>query len=746
MKYNLKFMITLLVLLSSLSAVGIVQSQENSLRITTGDMVLYDNYGDNSNFDISIIQINDLNTSDLLEYSSNEFSSESSFTGGISLGFAEIEDLTYLPFNPMDDPDFEMPEDMYMYGMSLSQNLEMEMSNDMEFSNYYLGDNSTGEWWNDTDSWGDSQTWSDTSFEFAAGTADYLFFPGDEMMMENETIIDTFFRNMYVSVWNLNLLINATSTVTFETWVQGGVEYLSMNQTSYGSIVHGNATVPLDRDYGQDSLYVDVYVNATFSESYETVMKFDRSDALNGMFLGQTDSGYDHLEGVFWNDNVTIVDEDNLDYHGSPVTIHGEFEQGYYDAFNLVYEDSMLGQESTGVNEGWQVGDELHYVHYQEQSMLDSQTMVDPMSGESMTDEFENSISVTSDFYMTPYRHNDNTLSILYQEVTSFDGIDFGEEDSEMQLDDGHPEDFAFYEFGLWDGLFETSADTEFSAPVDEFRSPECMDMNFMYMGEPDDEYDEDDEDDDMFLDDHEGEDEPMGPMDLCTPMALWMLMSQTDLELEFEGMPLLSTDEGTELATMDVNEFEYVVLGNTVEYTYGLVFEGEVVMTLGPEDMDDREMFLDQTEPPMEPVNVTVAYTITMASTDFRVYDNATGAWVYNENSYMLDVLLDLSVDMNGEVMEMGSMQSTSEYFDVYMLAGHASKYQEAQDPNSIPEDPNANTNGTETSDLLNETELPSEVPAGISLPAGLPGFEGLYAMIALSVSIVFSRKFKRN
>ncbi len=740
MKYNLKFMITLLVLLSSLSAVGIVQSQENSLRITTGDMVLYENYGENSNLDISTIQINDLNTSDLLEYSSNEWSSVSSYTGEIRLGFAEIEDLTYLPFNPMDDPDFEMPEDMYMYGMSLSQMLDMEMSSDMEYSNYYLGDNSTGEWWNDTDSWEDSQSWSDTSFEFAAGTADYLFFPGDEMMMENETVTDTFFRNMYVSDWGLNLLINATSTVTFETWVQGDVEYLSMNQTSYGSIVNGNATVPLDRDYGQDSLYVDVHVNATFTESYETVMKFDRSDALNGMFLGQTDSGYDHVEGVFWNDNATIVDNDDLDYHGSSVTIHGEFEQGYNDAFNLVYEDSMLGQESTGVNEGWQVGDELHYVHYQEQSMLDSQTMVDPMSGESITDEFENSISVTSDFYMTPYRHNDNTLSVLYQEVTSFDGIDFGEEDSEMRLDDGHPEDFAFYEFGLWDGLFETSADTEFSAPVDEFRSPECMDMDFMYMGEPEP------PEDDMFLDDHEGEDEPMGPMDLCTPMALWMLMSQTDLELEFEGMPLLLTEEGTELATMDVNEFEYVVLGNTVEYTYGLVFEGEVVMTLGPEDMDEEEMFLDQTEPPMEPVNVTVAYTITMASTDFRVYDNATGAWVYNEDSYMLDVLLDLSVDMNGEVMEMGSMQSTSEYFDVYMLAGHASKYQEAQDPNSIPEDPNANTNGTETSDLLNETELPSEVPAGVSLPAGLPGFEGLYAMIALSVSIVFSRKFKRN
>ncbi len=187
MKYNLKFMITLLVLLSSLSAVGIVQSQENSLRITTGDMVLYDNYGENSNFDISTIQINDLNTSDLLEYSSNEWSSESSYTGEISLGFAEIEDLTYLPFNPMDDPDFEMPEDMYMYGMSLSQMLDMEMSSDMEYSNYYLGDNSTGEWWNDTDSWEDSQSWSDTWFEFAAGTADYLFFPGDEMMMENET-------------------------------------------------------------------------------------------------------------------------------------------------------------------------------------------------------------------------------------------------------------------------------------------------------------------------------------------------------------------------------------------------------------------------------------------------------------------------------------------------------------------------------------------------------------------------------
>jgi hypothetical protein len=362
------------------------------------------------------------------------------------------------------------------------------------------------------------------------------------------------------------------------------------------------------------------------------------------------------------------------------------------------------------------------------------------MSGESMTDEFENSISVTSDFYMTPYRHNDNTLSILYQEVTSFDGIDFGEEDSEMRLDDDHSEEAVMYEFGFWDGVFETSAEREFTAPVAETRSPECMDMDFMFEGGPDG------PDDDRFLDDHEGEDEPMGPMDFCTPMALWMLMSQTDLELEFEGMPLLLTEEGTELETMDVNGFEYVVLENTIEYTYGLVFEGEVIMTLDPEEMDDEEMFLDQTEPPMEPVDITVAYTITMASTDFRAYDNATGAWVYNENSYMLDVSLDLSVDMNGEVMEMGSMQSTSQYLDVYMLAGHASKYQEAQDPNSIPEDPNANVNETSQTTEVNETELPSEVPSGVSLPAGLPGFEGLYAMIALSVSIVFSRKFKRN
>jgi hypothetical protein len=740
MKYNLKFMIILLVLLSSLSAVGIVQSQENSLRVTTGDMVLYDNYGENSNFDISTIQINDLNTSELLEYSSNEWSSEGVYTGEISLGFAEIEDLTYLPFNPMDDPDFEMSEDMYLYAMSLSQMIEFEMSNDMEYSNYYLGDNSTGEWWNDTDSWEDSETWTDTWFEFAAGTADYLFYPDDEMMMENATMTDTYFRYMWVSDFGIDLLINATSITTFTTWVEGDVEYFSMNETSYGSIVNGNATVPLDRDYGQDSLYVDVHVNATFTESYESVMKFDRSDALNGMFLGQTESGYDHAEGVFWNDNATIVDNDDLDYHGSSVTIHGEFEQGYYDAFNLVYEDSMLGQESTGVNEGWQVGDELHYVHYQEQSMLDSQTMVDPMSGESMTDEFENSISVTSDFYMTPYRHNDNTLSILYQEVTSFDGIDFGEEDSEMRLDDDHSEEAVMYEFGFWDGVFETSAEREFTAPVAETRSPECMDMDFMFEGGPDG------PDDDRFLDDHEGEDEPMGPMDFCTPMALWMLMSQTDLELEFEGMPLLLTEEGTELETMDVNGFEYVVLENTIEYTYGLVFEGEVIMTLDPEEMDDEEMFLDQTEPPMEPVDITVAYTITMASTDFRAYDNATGAWVYNENSYMLDVSLDLSVDMNGEVMEMGSMQSTSQYLDVYMLAGHASKYQEAQDPNSIPEDPNANVNETSQTTEVNETELPSEVPSGVSLPEGLPGFEGLYAMIALSVSIVFSRKFKRN
>ena len=95
---------------------------------------------------------------------------------------------------------------------------------------------------------------------------------------------------------------------------------------------------------------------------------------------------------------------------------------------------------------------------------------------------------------------------------------------------------------------------------------------------------------------------------------------------------------------------------------------------------------------------------------------------------------------------MEMGSMESVYEYVDTYVLAGHTSKYQEAQDPNSIPEDPNANVNETSQATEVNETELPSEVPAGISLPAGLPGFEGLYAMIALSVSIVFSRKFKRN
>ena len=123
-------------------------------------------------------------------------------------------------------------------------------------------------------------------------------------------------------------------------------------------------------------------------------MKFDRSDALNGMFLGQTDSGYDHVEGVFWNDNATIVDNDDLDYHGSSVTIHGEFEQGYYDAFNIVYEDSMLGQESTGVNEGWQL--EMSFIMFITKSnlMLDSQTMVDPMSGEEMTDEFKMEIEL----------------------------------------------------------------------------------------------------------------------------------------------------------------------------------------------------------------------------------------------------------------------------------------------------------------------------------------------------------------
>ena len=51
MKYNIKFMITLLVLLSSLSAVGIVQSQENGLRVSTGDTVQYSNNGDMSGID-----------------------------------------------------------------------------------------------------------------------------------------------------------------------------------------------------------------------------------------------------------------------------------------------------------------------------------------------------------------------------------------------------------------------------------------------------------------------------------------------------------------------------------------------------------------------------------------------------------------------------------------------------------------------------------------------------------------------
>ena len=102
-------------------------------------------------------------------------------------------------------------------------------------------------------------------------------------------------------------------------------------------------------------------------------------------------------------------------------------------------------------------------------------------------------------------------------------------------LDDGHPEDDVSMNlvYGM-DYLKLLQIQNFLHIRRRSYQSPECMDMDFMYMGEPDDEYDEDD---DMFLDDHEGEDEPMGPMDLCyPPMALWMLMSQTDLELEFEG------------------------------------------------------------------------------------------------------------------------------------------------------------------------------------------------------------------
>ena len=147
------------------------------------------------------------------------------------------------------------------------------------------------------------------------------------------------------------------------------------------------------------------------------------------------------------------------------------------------------------------------------------------------------------------------------------------------------------------------------------------------------------------------------------------------------------------------------------------------------------------------EPLPITVEYTVDMKSVDYRAYDNATGSMMEKTDVYTLSIILDLSVEMpDGQVMEMGSMESVYEYVDTYVLAGHTSKYQEAQDPNSIPEDPNANVNETSQATEVNETELPSEVPAGISLPAGLPGFEGLYAMIALSVSIVFSRKFKRN
>ena len=45
-------------------------------------------------------------------------------------------------------------------------------------------------------------------------------------------------------------------------------------------------------------------------------------------------------------------------------------------------------------------------------------TMVDPMSGEEMTDEFKINFCYIR-FYMTPYRHNDNTLSVLQQRVVN---------------------------------------------------------------------------------------------------------------------------------------------------------------------------------------------------------------------------------------------------------------------------------------------------------------------------------------
>ncbi len=344
MKYNIKFMITLLVLLSSLSAVGIVQSQENGLRVSTGDTVQYSNNGDMSGIDFSTIQINDLNSSDLIEYSSQDMTMEGSYDGEINLAFAELEDLTHMPFNPMDDPDFSLPDDTYMYGISINQGVDMEFSQENEYSNYYYdaGENSTGEWWNGSDSYDDSDFMSNTFTDFAFANDDYLFMPEGPMMeMGNSSTTDHWLYSVYVYSFDMELEFNNTITMTTTTYFEGGIEYFILNITEVGTITNMAAEIPIDRAFGDDSHYVDVYVNATYTYSEEVTMKYDRTD-IDGMYLGETESEYEYLEGVFWNDNVTLDGGDALDeheYYNSAVKIAGEFGQGNYDVESISYLD-----------------------------------------------------------------------------------------------------------------------------------------------------------------------------------------------------------------------------------------------------------------------------------------------------------------------------------------------------------------------------------------------------------------------
>ena len=266
-----------------------------------------------------------------------------------------------------------------------------------------------------------------------------------------------------------------------------------------------------------------------------------------------------------------------------------------------------------------------------------------------------------------------------------------------------------------------------------------------------DDNHDDDDDYDDDYDDDLDDEDMMMG---LCFPPMLWLLGMSGELD-DMEGdMPLLNTTNSVDYYSIGVNNYTYALLANAVTHDYGLSLSGEFEMEsdfFGEPPEDEGEMSLDDGHDVVEMPNATISYTLIMSAYDYRAYDQVTGTLVEFHTFTAMELLLDIKMvdPSSGVEMVIMSTEGYYSYLDSYYLGGHSANYLEAQDPNSVPEDPNANVN--ETTQVTNDTSITeingTEIPPDAnSLLAGLPGFGGFYAMIALSVSIVFSRKIKRN